>query len=107
MKSGKRPKPKRRPEARAVRGGTARLTRAEPASGPAPPAPVKTSAPAANGSRTAPPDAENWQMPEALIEAGGAGGRGLKPGRFMMIVTVLSIVFIAIMTWFVSQMPAR
>jgi hypothetical protein len=53
------------------------------------------------------PDSEKWRLPEALAEAGEADSSSLKPGRVMSVITILAIVFIAIMAWFVSQMPEK
>jgi hypothetical protein len=52
-------------------------------------------------------DSESWRLPEALAEAGETGSTNFMPGRVMLIVSILAIVFIVIMTWFVSQMPAK
>jgi hypothetical protein len=50
---------------------------------------------------------EDWRLPEALAEAGETGSTNFMPGRVMLIVSILAIVFIAIMAWFVSQMPEK
>jgi hypothetical protein len=52
-------------------------------------------------------DSEGWRLPEALAEAGETGSTDVMPGRVMLIITILAIVFIAIMAWFVSQMPEK
>jgi hypothetical protein len=52
-------------------------------------------------------DSEGWRLPEALAEAGETGSTDFMPGRVMLVITILAIIFIAIMTWFVSQMPEK
>jgi hypothetical protein len=52
-------------------------------------------------------DSEEWRLPEALAEASETGSTDFMPGRVMLIITILAIVFIAIMAWFVSQMPEK
>jgi hypothetical protein len=46
-------------------------------------------------------------LPEALAEAGEADSSSFKPGRVMSVITILAIIFIAIIAWFVSQMPEK
>jgi hypothetical protein len=52
-------------------------------------------------------DSEGSRLPEALAEAGEAASNGLMPGRVVSVIAILAIVFIAIMAWFVSQMPEK
>jgi hypothetical protein len=52
-------------------------------------------------------DSEGWRLPEALAEAAETESNNLIPGRVVLINSILAIVFIAIMTWFVSQMPEK
>lgn len=52
-------------------------------------------------------DSEEWRLPEALAEAGETGSTDFNPGRVMLVITILVIVFIVIIAWFVSRMPAR
>ena len=52
-------------------------------------------------------DSEGWRLPEALAEAGETESNGLLPGRVVSVIAILAIVFIAIMAWFVSQMPEK
>jgi hypothetical protein len=52
-------------------------------------------------------DSEGWRLPEALVEASETGSTDFMPGRVMLVITILAIVFIAIMAWFVSQMPEK
>jgi hypothetical protein len=50
-------------------------------------------------------DAE--RSPEALKDAGDVKLSALLPGRIMLTITILALIFIAIITWFVSRMPAK
>ncbi|HEV2668240.1 MAG TPA: hypothetical protein VG324_25210 [Blastocatellia bacterium] len=52
-------------------------------------------------------DSEGWRLPEALAEAGETESNDLRSGRVVWVITILAIVFIAIMAWFVSQMPEK
>src|SRR5919197_4522678 len=52
-------------------------------------------------------DSEKWRLPEALIEAGEADSSSPRPGRLMLVISILAVAFIAIMAWFVSQMPEK
>jgi hypothetical protein len=52
-------------------------------------------------------DSEEWRLPEALAEAGETGSNGIRSGRAVLVITILAVVFIAIMTWFVSQLPEK
>ncbi|HEY8459907.1 MAG TPA: hypothetical protein VIM99_05965 [Blastocatellia bacterium] len=52
-------------------------------------------------------DAEDRRLPEALAEASETGSTDFAPGRVMLVVSILAIIFIAIMAWFVSRMPAK
>jgi hypothetical protein len=85
----------------AVKGGTFRL-RNKPQAQAAPDAEEKSSR--AGILRF---DSEGSRLPEALAEAGETGSNGLMPGRVVAIIAILAIVFIAIMAWFVSQMPEK
>ncbi|MBO0860749.1 MAG: hypothetical protein J2P21_20150 [Chloracidobacterium sp.] len=93
---------RRRRRRHAIIGGTLRLRNEIPVS----------SAPDAleerrNHAGVPRPDSEEWRLPEALTEAGEADSNGFWPGRVMSVITILAIVFIAIMAWFVSQMPEK
>lgn len=46
-------------------------------------------------------------LPTALAEASENGENSLMPGPLVITITLAAIVFIGIITWFVSQMPAR
>lgn len=52
-------------------------------------------------------DSEGWRLPEGLAEAGETESNGLMPPRVVLVITTLAVVFIAIMAWFVSQMPKK
>ena len=85
----------------AVKGGTLRL-RKEPQAEAPPHAAAKP--PLAGSMRF---DSEGWRLPEALAEAGETESNGLIPGGAVSVIAILAIVFIAIMAWFVSQMPEK
>src|SRR5215510_15358592 len=97
VKRNKRMKRGRRRFLQAVKGGTFRL-RKEPQAAAAPAAAEEP--PRAGVLRL---DAEGWRLPEALAEAGETESNGLRPGRVVSVIAILAVVFIAIMTWFVSQ----
>src|SRR5262249_41930245 len=101
VKRDKRTKRRRRGFLQAVKGGTLRL-RKEPQAAPAPAAAEEP--PRAGVLRF---DSEGWRLPEALAEAGETESNGLKPGWVASGIAILAIVFIAIMDWFVSQMPEK
>ncbi|MBO0724639.1 MAG: hypothetical protein J2P52_03485 [Blastocatellia bacterium] len=97
----KRTRRGRRRRRQAIIGGTLRLRNETP---------VASAPDAAEGPHHAGilrPDSEEWRLPEALAEAGEADSNSFRPGRVMSAITILAIVFIAIMTWFVSQMPEK
>jgi hypothetical protein len=50
-------------------------------------------------------DAE--RSPKAVEGAGDEKPSALLPGRIMLTIMVLALIFIAIITWFVSRMPAK
>lgn len=52
-------------------------------------------------------DSKGWRLPEALAEAGETESNGLMPGRVVSVIAILAIIFIALMAWFVSQMPKK
>jgi hypothetical protein len=101
VKRSKRTKRGRRRATQAVKGGTLRL-RKEPQAEAAPRAAAEL--PRAGSMRF---DHEELRLPEALAEAGEAESNGLIPGGAVSIIAILAIVFIAIMAWFVSQMPEK
>jgi len=100
VKRDKRTKRRGRRLLQAVKGGTLRL-RKEPQAAPAPAA---EEPPRAGVLRF---DSEGWRLPEALAEAGEAESNGLKPGWVVSVIAILAVVFIAIIAWFVSQMPEK
>jgi hypothetical protein len=101
VKRDKRTRRRRRRFLQAVKGGTLRL-RKEPQAAPAPAAAEEP--PRAGVLRL---DADGWRLPEALAEAGETESNGLKPGWVVSLIAILAVVFIAIMAWFVSQMPEK
>jgi hypothetical protein len=86
----------------AVKGGTTRLISRSVAA---------TSDEAAvslvNGLGTLPSDTKDLHLPGALIEASGSHNDGSTPGRFMLLIVSIAVIFIAIITWFVSEMPEK
>ena len=101
VKWRKRARRGRRRLLQAVKGGTLRLRK-------------KPRATAAPDAAEEPPRAgilrfnsEESRLPEALAEAGETEPNGLMPGRVVSVIAILAIVFIAIMAWFVSQMPEK
>lgn len=101
VKRGKRTKRVRRRALQAVKGGMLRLRKKPQAEA----APDATAAPPRAGSMRL--DSEGLRLPEALAEAGEAESKGLIPGGAVSVIAILAIVFIAIMAWFVSQMPEK
>jgi hypothetical protein len=101
VKRDKRTKRRGRRLLQAVKGGTLRL-RKEPQAAPAPAAAEEP--PRAGVLRF---DSEGLRLPEALAEAGETETNGPKPGRVVSVIAMLAVVFIAIMAWFVSQMPEK
>jgi hypothetical protein len=45
--------------------------------------------------------------PDAPNDAGDVRTSALLPGRIMLTITILALIFITIITWFVSRMPAK
>jgi hypothetical protein len=86
----------------AVKGGTTRLIS---------PRVAATSDEAAeafvNGLGTLPSETRDLHLPGALIEASGSRNDGAAPGRFMLLIVSIVVIFIAIITWFVSEMPEK
>jgi hypothetical protein len=101
LRRNKKPKRSRRRLFQAVKGGTFRL-RKEPQ---AETAPETGKEPRPTGILRF--DSEGSRLPEALAEAGETESNGLLPGRVVSVIAILAIVFIAIMAWFVSQMPEK
>src|SRR5262245_11483490 len=111
MKSNRR-KSKRRILERAVYGGLIRL-RNKPS--PVNDLPKKEeSADSRNGTNSGAgilrPGTTNLRLPAALAEAGESDSNGSQtwmPGPVVIFITAAAIAFIAIIAWFVSQMPAK
>jgi|SRR5262245_51623725 len=101
VKRNKRTKRGRRRLLQAVKGGTFRL-RKEPQAAATPDAAEE---PRRAGVLRF--DSEGWRLPEALAEAGETESNEHKSGRVVLVIAILAIVFIAIMAWFVSQMPEK
>jgi hypothetical protein len=102
LKRNKKTRRGRRRLLQAVKGGTLRL-RKEPQAAAAPEAGAE---PRRAGILRF--DSEGWRLPEALAEAGETEeSNGLLPGRVVSVIAILAVVFIAIMAWFVSQMPEK
>jgi hypothetical protein len=101
VRRNKRPKRRGRRLLQAVKGGTFRL-RKEPQAAATPDVAEE---PQRVGVLRF--DSEEWRLPEALAEAGETESNDLRSGRVVWVITILAIVFIAIMAWFVSQMPEK
>src|SRR5262245_49573215 len=103
MSRNKKSRSRRRRLLQAVKGGPFRLRKRGRAAIPAPTGNGAT----ASSAGVLRPDSDGWRLPEGLAEAGETESNGLMPGRVMFVITVLSIVLISIMAWFVSQMPEK
>jgi hypothetical protein len=101
VKRTKKSKRGRRRLLQAVKGGTLRL-RKEPQTAAEPHVEANNHHPGVLRL-----DSEEWRLPEALVEAGEPESKGIMPGRVMSTISILAIIFIAIMAWFVSQMPGK
>lgn len=101
---------KRRSLRRAVRGGISRL-RKQVLPGNRPAADLAPTPPPEAGILR--PDAASWRLPNGLMEAGDhdphpANGRWpWLPGPVVLTITILALLFISLIAWFVSRMPAR
>jgi hypothetical protein len=103
VKRGKKTRGRRRRLLQAVIGGPLRLRKLNRAAIPAP---------TDNGAAARPAgvlryDADGLRLPEGLAEAGEAESNDFRPGRVVWVIAILSIIFISIMAWFVSQMPEK
>jgi hypothetical protein len=101
MKRNKRTRRERRRHFQAVKGGAIRLRKLPKA------AIEPDAAEERYGAGAMRFDSEKWRLPEALVEVGEADSSGPRPGRLILVISILAVVFIAIMTWFVSQMPEK
>jgi hypothetical protein len=107
MKRSKQPKSRSKTRRHVVKGGTTRLIsprKALPEYLDADSSPIHTPG---NGAGILRPDLDRLHLPGALAEAADAEDSALIPGRFMLTIITLGIIFIAIITWFVSQMPDK
>lgn len=52
-------------------------------------------------------DAAAFRLPNALAEAGESDSHSWMPGRFVIFVVIAAIIFISMVAWQVSQMPAK
>ncbi len=52
-------------------------------------------------------ESELSRVADDLIEERGTGLPWLKPGRFVLMILVLAIIFIIFITWFISKMPEK
>jgi hypothetical protein len=66
-----------------------------------------SSSPEGNGAGILRVESEQSRAAEDLIEGDGTDRLGLLPGRFVLTILALAIIFIAIITWFISQMPEK
>ncbi|MFN0084435.1 MAG: hypothetical protein ACKVX9_03515 [Blastocatellia bacterium] len=104
--NAKHRKSKRRALRRAVRGGISRLRKQV--------RPETQSAAESSASPAAPgilrPDAASWRLPDGLAEAGESdsqeGAWSWMPGAVVITITALALLFISVIAWFVSRMPA-
>ncbi|MCI0554410.1 MAG: hypothetical protein L0287_25975 [Anaerolineae bacterium] len=105
VKRHKQSKSKRRRFHQAVKGGPFRLRKKHPPADAVPP--VEDAMPHNRSVGVLRFDAEHLHLPEALAEAGENEPDGMAPGRVVVVITGLAMVFIAIIAWFVSQMPEK
>jgi hypothetical protein len=63
--------------------------------------------PEGNGAGILRLKSEQSHVTSDLIEENGTDHAGLIPGRFVLTILVLAIIFIIIITWFISKMPER
>ncbi len=105
VKRSKKPKSRRQRLRQAVKGGPFRLRKKVPAEVAGPPDGDAT--PRNKNAGILRFEAQKWRLPEALAEAGETEREGLAPGRVVIVIATLAILFIAIIAWFVSQMPNK
>jgi hypothetical protein len=103
MKRGKVAKESRRRKLKVVSGGPVRLASTKRLHADSSLNSVSHSS--SNDLGILRPDKE--RSPEALKDVGDVKPSALLPGRIMLTITVLAMIFIAIITWFVSRMPAK
>jgi hypothetical protein len=101
IKRNKKTRSRRRRLLQAVKGGPFRLRKESRA---ATPAPADNGAAARSGGVLR-FDSDGWRLPEALAEVSETESNGLRAGWVVSVIAILAVVFIAIIAWFVSQMP--
>jgi hypothetical protein len=89
---------RRRRAEQAVKGGATRLTAAQAPSSPA--------AEQGNGAGIIRPNTGALRLPRGLVDS-GERPPSERPGWVMILITGLALIFIAIITWFVAQMPPK
>lgn len=113
MKQGKHQKRWRRRWRRVVHGGPTRMLKPRSA-----PKPREAETPLEESPNLLIPSIDDSgvlrfdkarRLPTALAEAGEYedGQRGWMPGSLVLTISLLAILFIVIMTWFISQMPVK
>lgn len=107
IKQGKLGRRFRRQERKVVSGGTTRLVKP-----PAVAVAEQSNKPpiSANDDGMLRLKADTLRLPSALAEAsetGESGQSGMMPGRVVLTITAAAIVFIAVITWFISRMPGK
>ncbi|MGH9801636.1 MAG: hypothetical protein ACRD82_14830 [Blastocatellia bacterium] len=110
MKRNKAAKRWLRKRKRAVKGGLAKLVAlagepaaAKPNVAPSPTLPQTLT----DNSGILRQDVAAFRLPNALAEAGESESHEWMPGKFVLLVVGLAILFIAIVAWKVSVMPAK
>lgn len=68
-----------------------------------PPLPARDSKPHAKGPR---PESQDARFAAEFVDAAAADKTDRLPS-VMLVITILSLVFIGLMTWFVARMPAK
>jgi len=109
MKRNKAAKRWLRKRQRAVKGGLAKLVAVGKSISPQQPQPAQEVSKATN-----PPDESGilrqdhnqFRLPNALAEAGELERPGWMPNRIVIFVVVFALIFIGIIAWQVSEMPA-
>jgi hypothetical protein len=101
MRRSKQAKEGRRRKRKAISGGPVRLASTEKPHAD----PSSASHSSNNNWGILRPDAE--RSADALKESAGVKPSALLPGRIMLTIMALALIFIAIITWFVSRMPAK
>jgi hypothetical protein len=109
MKRNKTAKRWLRKRQRAVKGGLAKLVSVGKSVLPEQPAPVSETPTATNlpsESGILRQDHSHFRLPNALAEAGELERPGWMPNRIVIFVVVFALIFIGIIAWQVSEMPA-